>query len=130
VDDVEGADSAAGSGGSAFMMLTGGTELEDGNSRLGSTDATGGTTPREGRAGDASGGLSAAAGAAAIAVGAATSAGMGRVRTSGGDVPADGSARFGAKPEPTSAIVAVEIAVGAVGSGAAVTETCGAAGAD
>jgi hypothetical protein len=119
-------------------MLTGGIESEDGNSRLGSTDAMGGTTPRTRRAGDASeasgcstaaAGLSVAGEAAATALDALASVGMGCVRTSGGDVTADGSAKFGAKPEPTSAIVAVEIAVGVVGSGAVVTGTCGAAGA-
>jgi hypothetical protein len=138
VDEAEGAGSAAGGFGSEFIMLTGGIESEDGNSRSGNTDATGGTTPRTRRASDASeasdcstgaAGLSVAGETAAMALDALASGGVGCVRGSGGHVSAD-SAIFGAKSEPASAIVAVEIAVGVVASRAVITGTCDAGGAD
>jgi hypothetical protein len=128
VDDAEGAGSAAGGFGSAFMMLTGGIESEDGKSRLGSTDAMGGTTPRERRAGDASGAPDRSTPAGGLSVAAAASVGAGSVRGNGtvGDKP-----KSEAKFEPANAIVAADVAVGVIGRGAAVTgkDDTGAAGA-
>lgn len=125
VDDAEGAGSAADSLGSAFIMLTGGMESEDGNSRLGSTDATGGTTPRERRAGSPSSAPedSTAVGNLSVATeipDTATSVGAGLVCEGSGEVTADDKT----KSEPANAIIAVDAAV--IGSGGAVTGTSGA----
>lgn len=113
-DGLADAASAVGSFGSAAMMLIGGIEDEDGKSRLGSTEATGGTGPRE-RGGTAEvTAFASDGGSVMLAVGTAAESsdpvtvGVGRDRGTGTGAAAGDSARS----EPASAIVAAAAAVG------------------